>query len=643
MVVVAALYFAAGRFGLTLAFSTRQISAVWLPTGIALAALLLFGYRLWPAVYLGAFLANALASEPLVVALCIAAGNTATGLAGAGALRALSFDTSLQRGRDVVALAAVAVSSTLISSTLGTSVLAFGHIVPWSGYVPAWWTWWVGDNLGILMGAPLLLTWITQPHLGWKGARLIEFGVYMAASVIVALVVFSQRMGHGPSVYPRVYFAFPLLAWAGLRMGPREAATGAAIVTAFAVWATVRGWGPFGVGPPDARLVSLDIFVASIGCTALLLGALIAERKGARTAARDNKGLLQAIIDHTRAFIYVKDLNGRYLMVNQRFLELTRTNAEAVVGKTDYDLFSVQEADRFRAMDRRVLEAGTAMTEQESVERDGRLGVYISVKCALRGKTGELQGIFGISTDITDLHEAQSRLRKAYEELEGRVRERTAELAVAIEELGQRNQEKETLLREMHHRVKNNLQVIYSLLNLQARERVEPDLLAFAESCKTRVQSMALVHEHLYRSKDLQSVPLGQYLHTLVEGLAHSRPEAAVTCEVDFHDVALPIDQAIPCGLMVNELVMNSLKHAFPVGQPGRVRVTMTNADDHIELVVSDDGVGMADGSIERAPASGFGLRLVSMLARQLEASVDVTRGPGTSTRVRFARRGPLG
>ena len=113
--------------------------------------------------------------------------------------------------------------------------------------------------------------------------------------------------------------------------------------------------------------------------------------------------MLQAIIDHTRAFIYVKDLNGRYLMVNQRFLELTRTNAEAVVGKTDHDLFSVQEADRFRAMDRRVLAAGTAMTEQESVERDGRLGVYISVKCALRGKTGELQGILGISTDITDL------------------------------------------------------------------------------------------------------------------------------------------------------------------------------------------------------------------------------------------------
>lgn len=522
--LIASAYFVGARLGLAVAFSPRQVSAVWPPAGIALAAFTTLGSRVWPGVFMAAFLVNATADEPAAVAFCIACGNTAMGLIGAQALRALRLDGALERSRDVVSLLAVTVGSTLISATVGTAALGIGGIISWPSSGSVWRLWWAGDSLGILIVAPVLLTWFSRPRLGWQGLQLLEFTGYVAVTTLIGLAVFVWPIGESPFFYPRAYVAFPLLAWAGLRMGAREAALGVAILATFAVWGSANGYGPFSRWAPDARLVLLDAFIGTAACTGLLIAAVISERQGAQATAKD----------------------------------------------------------------------------------------------------------------------AQARLREAYAELEGRVHARTAELAAAVEELGQRNREKETLLREIHHRVKNNLQVVCSLLNLQAHGQEEPRLLAFAEDCRARVRSMALVHEHLYQSNNLQSVPVTVYVGALLEEVVHSHPTAGqLTCDVEIQDLHLPVDQAIPCGLIVNELVTNALKHAFPTGGPGRVKVSIAEIPgEHIELAVADDGIG-SRGESGFPGGSGFGLSLVSMLADQLHATLAFEHAQGTRVTVRFGRRRP--
>jgi len=202
-------------------------------------------------------------------------------------------------------------------------------------------------------------------------------------------------------------------------------------------------------------------------------------------------------------------------------------------------------------------------------------------------------------------------------------------------------QEKEVLIKEVHHRVKNNLQVISSLLNLQAQHIADPvDRGLFAES-QNRVQSIALVHEKLYQSPDLSQVHFEEYVQTLVSNLFHAldAAERGVVAKVDARGIRLPVGLAIPCGLIINELVTNSLKHAFPDGRRGSVEVLLHPSDQQrLELVVRDDGVGLPPGLDPRQTPS-LGLDLVYTFADQLEAAVDVIHSPGTAFSFVFSRR----
>jgi PAS domain S-box-containing protein len=638
VLVLAALYFGTARIGLALAFSTRQVTAIWPPTGIVLTALLLFGPRVWPGVFVGALAANLTSGEPLAIAVTIAFANTLCGLVGVWALRALHFDGALECSRDVLALIAVAVVSPLLSATAGITTLLLGGFVAPPTALSVWCVWWVGSSLGILMFTPLSLTWFYNPYFAW-GRRGLEFVAYLLMLLAAGLIAFALPR----TPYPASYVAFPILIWAGLRLGPRDTASGACLLSLFALWGALHGSGPFAEHSPDERLLALDVFIGVISCTALLVSAVTAERMDAQATARSSKGLLRAVFEHTPAIIYVKDRLGRFLMVNRRFEELFHVKPEEVIGKTRYDLWPKDTADRFHDMDQRVIEARRALTGTEDAPQDDGTHTYISVKCPLWNGGREPYAVMGISTDITDLHAAQEQLNLAHHELEMRVSERTMELASAVARLRdanaaleRRNREKETLLKEIHHRVKNNLQVISSLLNLQAQGGDEPNIRAFVENNQSRVRSMALVHEHLYRSDDLQSVPMGAYLRAVVDGIKQAQGVGLkVHCEVRAEDIALPIERAIPCGLIVNEVVTNALKHAFPNDRSGRVDVSMSVTPDRLlDLEIRDNGVGIPSPSDERQQS--FGLRLVGMLAGQLHGRIETEQESGLAFRLRF-------
>ncbi len=190
--------------------------------------------------------------------------------------------------------------------------------------------------------------------------------------------------------------------------------------------------------------------------------------------------------------------------------------------------------------------------------------------------------------------------------------------------------EKEVLLREVHHRVKNNLQIITSLINMQLRRLKTASTRETLEQCQHRVQAIALIHEQLYRSKSLADVPLADYIGSLARDIlnAASVPANQVALDLAIAPFALPIDKAIPCGLILNELITNALKHGFPGGRQGSIRIQAEPlANGHVQLVIADTGVGLPVGfAIKRCHS--MGLQLVNTLAEQLDAQLEVdTRG----------------
>lgn len=198
--------------------------------------------------------------------------------------------------------------------------------------------------------------------------------------------------------------------------------------------------------------------------------------------------------------------------------------------------------------------------------------------------------------------------------------------------------EKEVLLQEVHHRVKNNLQVICSLINMQARKLERGPSRDALEECQTRVQAIALIHEKLYQSNDYGRVPFSEYIHGLVDSVfvAGSAPREGITLEISAEPLWLAVDRAIPCGLMLNELVTNALKHAFPGGRRGRVRVEMVERAGAVHIAVSDNGVGLPE-DFELHASKTLGLQLIATLAEQLSATVEIRRGEGTAFQVRFS------
>jgi PAS domain S-box-containing protein len=278
MLALAAIYFGAAKLGLSMAVSAEQVSAVWPPTGIALAAILIFGYRIWPGIWLGAFLANVTANEPITTACGIALGNTLEAIIGSWLLqRWAAFDNSLERLRDVLRLIVLAAGiSTAISATIGVASLCLGGVHPWSSFGSLWSVWWLGDAMGDLVVAPVLLT---MSRASWSLHRAGEASALALGLVAVGLTVFNGRSPSDAAYYSSAYTVFPFVIWAALRFGQRGTAIVTCVASIFAIWGALQGVGPFGSGQIQERLMSLQAFLGVFAMTGLLLAAALAERR----------------------------------------------------------------------------------------------------------------------------------------------------------------------------------------------------------------------------------------------------------------------------------------------------------------------------------------------------------------------------
>jgi two-component sensor histidine kinase len=209
------------------------------------------------------------------------------------------------------------------------------------------------------------------------------------------------------------------------------------------------------------------------------------------------------------------------------------------------------------------------------------------------------------------------------------------------EEAVRHSREKEVLLQEIHHRVKNNLQIITSLLRMQSRAVQDPAFSEALRECQNRVASMALIHDKLYRARDLARVSFGEYVRDLTSNIltSYTLPARSVRVRFDIDDLSLSLDYAVPCGLILNELMSNCLKHAFPVGHAGTVYIGFhAEGEEELCLVVRDDGVGVPP-DVDLGRTSSLGWRLIRALVEQLGGVVHCQTAGGTSVEIRFARQ----
>ncbi len=283
-----AVYFVAGKLGLRLAFVNASATAVWAPTGIALAAFLIFGLRVWPAILLGAFLVNLTTAGSLGTSISIGVGNTLEGLVGAYLVnRYANGRLAFDHARDIFLLAGLAaVGSTTISATVGVTTLSLAGFARWAHFGPIWMTWWLGDLAGALVVTPVVLLWSFPLSQEWSRRWRIEAAVLLVALSLVTLTVFSGLVPSANRNYPLEFLCIPFFVWAAFRFGQRAAATLILLVSVIAIWGTLHGFGPFVRASPNESLLLLQAFVAVIAVMTLVLAAVVSERKDVEAQLR---------------------------------------------------------------------------------------------------------------------------------------------------------------------------------------------------------------------------------------------------------------------------------------------------------------------------------------------------------------------
>jgi PAS domain S-box-containing protein len=333
----------------------------------------------------------------------------------------------------------------------------------------------------------------------------------------------------------------------------------------------------------------------------------ITERKCAEEEIQIHSELITTLLDTIPSPIFYKDTSGVFLGCNRAFAEFYGGTRESIIGKTVCDISPTEIAAKYAEMDQELFDhPGTQRYEWKAKNKDGKARDVIYSKATFKDSLGRVAGLVGVMLDFTD-----------HKQVEGRIKSLLTE--------------KELLLKEVHHRIKNNMNVIMSLLSLQSSIlKDNPSAATALQDAKSRIQSMMVLYDKLYRSSDFRGISTKGYLITLINEIVGNFPNRnSVTVETQFDDLLLDLKTLSPLGLILNELLTNAMNHAFKGREDGKIFVSLSARDNHISLIVGDNGNGVPE-SVNITNSSGFGLQVVDMLAEQLEGIIRLERDNGS-------------
>ncbi|HEX3442325.1 MAG TPA: MASE1 domain-containing protein [Pseudolabrys sp.] len=424
---VALAYFVLAKLGLQLASVHPSASPIWAPTGFALAVVLLGGPRLWPAVFIGAFAANATTAGTLETSLLIALGNTLEAVVGGLLIGHWSggADTFASPGR-VVKFALISLGpATIISATVGVITLCVTGFAAWTDFMAVWLTWWLGDAAGALVVTPVIVLWTRS---SWSGSRLLETVAVVLCAVVVGLVAFSPLLPQSDYTSPLGFLAILPLLWAALRCGPRETATIALILTAFAVWGRIADAGPFGEMNRNESFLLLLSFMISAAVPTLVLSADVTARRQSDDHLRETKLELDRRVKERTAALADANI---HLSEAQRLAHLGSWSWDVASNRVTwsdglYGIYGIapesfggtldafvafihpQDRPTVQASINAAIASGGHFTHEERIVRpDGSIRHLHSTGEVIRDKSGAAARMLGVCLDVTDRKQAE--------------------------------------------------------------------------------------------------------------------------------------------------------------------------------------------------------------------------------------------
>jgi len=631
--LIAVTYVIATKLSLELASLPGKITAAWLPAGFTLAAVWSLGIWALPGIILGAIagVVRDLLDPPpflstvgfLAVSLSFLLGECLQPILATVLIKTLAPNQPLfSQGRTISIFILAAIVSPFPSAMLSVTAWGWAGMIPWSNFGISWIVWGLGAVLPQLLFTPPLLLWQTVARHDFSHRR-VETVLVFSLVLILSWLTFAVS-------FRLEYLLLPILIWVVFRLGQFRASLLVSFVATLAIIATARGQGPFVQASSHESLLLLQSFTAVCAVTTLVLSAVIEERQAAQASLKQSSDTLEqqvkertAQLQHSQAQYraIVEDqteLIARFLpdttlvYVNVAFCRYFGLNQDDMIGKSFTPI--VYDSDRPRvtqAIQSMSFENPTVTVENRVIV-DGHVRWTQWVNRMLFDRQRNFVEFQMVGRDITDRKQAEEKLQASL-------------------------REKEILLKEVHHRVKNNLQIIYSLLRLQQRTLKDPQATACLLDSQNRIEAIALIHEKLYQTDNLAQIDFREYIASLVENLHNSyntRPQD-ITVETEVDKISLDINKAIPCGLIINELVSNALKYAFP-NRKGHIQVKL-HADEHfnIRLTVKDNGIGLPKG-FNLTQSNSLGLQLVHDFVDQLRGKLEMDCSLGTTFEIAF-------
>jgi PAS domain S-box-containing protein len=657
--LLAAIYFGAARFALLLAIPPGYATALWPPSGIALAALLVLGPRLWPGVWIGSVLANLSIDASIPAAIIIATGSTLQALVLSALLRRqVGIPYRFRDVQQVVKFFALSALGATIAPTVALIPLSLLYPLPGADLFANWRTWWQGDTSGMLIFTPLILSWSVRGTVQWTPRKVLE-GLVLAALLLAAThVVFSSGFG-------RTFIIVPLVVWAAFRFGQREVTTATAVVCAMALWYTLSEIGPFTSAPLNESLLLLLAFISTVVFTGLVLCAVISELNRAMSelqsrvlqrtrmlgeSERRFRLMVESVIDYA---IFMLDSDGRVASWNAGAQRILGYSAEEIVGESMSQFYSREELERGKPQAELEAAKAAGRFEQEGwrVRKDGSTFWANVVVTAVRDDTGKLLGFAKVTRDLTERNRVEAELIRA---------KVTAEKA---------SEAKSQFLANMSHELRtplNSLLILARLLADNVGGNLTTSEVQFAQTIyASGMDLLSLINDLL----DLAKIESGAL--TTVNVAPGRLDELREDLERSFRQVAqgkglqfsISIDPALPPLVSTDigrlkQVLKNLLANAFKFTKQGRVSLAIAPvrsgwtpghgrldaARSVIAFSVADTGIGIAadkqriifeafqqaDGTTSRQyGGTGLGLSISRELTRLLGGEIRLSSDPG--------------
>lgn len=389
LALIALIYYLSAKFGLSLAFTTRHVTLVWPPTGISLALLLLLDIDLWPGIFIGSFFADFNASEPLYVSLGIGIGSTLEALFAVYFLKRFQFNTLFRRLRDVLLFLLFGVLlNSAIGASIGTLSLLLGGISPWNEFSMVWINWWVGDALGAIVLAPIILVWSKPGDFRFTFTKILELIFLMLMVLLLGALLFTGTF----SVFPFVpqaqfkYLIFPLFIWASYRYKQMGSTLAILLITAVSIWGAITGAGPFVIGASiEDNLLYLASFIAATAITFLVFSAIVQQKEDAEGRVGESEAKFKALIENSYDAIVLVNAFGKILYASPATERFWGYKPEEIEGKDGFEL---------------IYKPDVGLTKKLLLEGLKSPGKNIPIENRIVRKDGEVRWSEGVGTNL---------------------------------------------------------------------------------------------------------------------------------------------------------------------------------------------------------------------------------------------------